>query len=474
MRFPVRVGTPPFFHRLRAAPVRWPGRHGSIVRGSSPATSAEWIQIVRSRVERELEKHACIDFRCQHRRTDALAYWLDRYGFDVTVVELAPTLRQGGYAVDFRGGVQLAVLERMGLLDQVRGHQTGGHPARFVDETGATVLSMPREFTGGNLGIQRADLSRLLYDHSRERVEYRFGDSIAELNQTAEGVDVTFDHAPSEPFDLVVGADGVHSRVRRLAFGPEDEYVRHLGYYIAGWDLPNIWELDGEQRFHNTPGTLAGVSEQMHRPDRANTTFIFASPADPELRGNRDRQGDLLRRVYAGQGWYVPQLVAAFRSATDVYFDSVSRVEVPRWSTGRIALFGDAASGATLSGTGTGTAIVGAYALAGELARASRHHTEAFQRYERLIRPYAIRNKNGGRTVARIFAPGSRTTLWLRNRILGSSICSGLILRAVAKQADSLVLPEYSGRYYQAHINERTPNGESSEGENGVFCPVRR
>ena len=228
----------------------------------------------------------------------------------------------------------------------------------------------------------------------------------------------------------------------------------------------------------------ASITRREHSPecpsrctDRdhlANTTFIFASPADPELRGNRDRQGDLLRRVYAGQGWYVPQLVAAFRSATDVYFDSVSRVEVPRWSTGRIALFGDAASGATLSGTGTGTAIVGAYALAGELARASRHHTEAFQRYERLIRPYAIRDKNGGRTVARIFAPGSRTTLWLRNRILGSSICSGLILRAVAKQADSLVLPEYSGRYYQAHINERTPNGESSEGENGVFCPVRR
>jgi 2-polyprenyl-6-methoxyphenol hydroxylase-like FAD-dependent oxidoreductase len=270
-----------------------------------------------------------------------LAYWLDRYGCDVTVVQLAPALRPGGYAVDFRGGVQLAVLARMGLLDQVRAHQTGGHPARFIDETGATVLSMPREFTGGNLEIQRADLYRLLYDHSRERVEYRFGDSIAELNQTAEGVDVTFDQAPSDRFDLVIGADGVHSRVRRLAFGPEDEYVRHLGYYIAGWDLPNIWELDGEQRFHNTPGTLAGVSVQMYASDRANTTFIFASPADPELRGNRDRQGDLLRRVYAGQGWYVPQLVAAFPSATDVYFDSVSRVEVPRWSTGRITLAGD-------------------------------------------------------------------------------------------------------------------------------------
>ena len=372
-----------------------------------------------------------------------LAYWLDRYGFDVTVVEVAPALRSGGYAVDFRGGVQLAILDRMGLLDRVRSHQTGGHPARFVDGTGATVLSMPREFTGGNLEIQRADLSRLLYDHSRERVDYRFGDSIAALDQTPEGVEVTFDHAQSDRFDLVIGADGLHSRVRRLAFGPEDAYVRHLGYYIAGWDLPNRWELDGEQRFHNRPGTLAGVSEQMHRPDRADTTFIFASPADPALRGNRDRQGDLLRRVYAGQGWYVPHLVAAFPSATDVYFDSVSRVEVPRWSTNRIALLGDAASGATLSGTGTGTAIVGAYALAGELASAGGDHTEAFQRYERLIRPYAVRDKNGGHTAARIFAPSSRTTLWLRNRIMGSSLGSWLIAR-LAEQADNLALPEYS------------------------------
>ena len=371
----------------------------------------------------------------------ALAYWLSSYGFDTTVVELAPALREGGYAVDFRGEVQLAVLDRMGLLGEVRDHRTGGHQARFVDASDTTVLLVPTEFTGGDLEIRRADLSRLLYEHSRDQVEYRFGDSITALNQTPAGVEVTFDHAPPDRFDLVLGADGLHSRVRRLAFGPEQAYVRHLGYYLAAWDLPGQWELDGEQRFYNTPGTLAGVHQEMGDPARSG--FIFASAADPELRDNRDRQGELLRRVYAGQGWHVPQMLDAFGSATDVFFDAVSRVEIPRWSAGRVALAGDAASGATLSGTGTGTAIVGAYVLAGELSRSRGDYATAFQRYERLMRPYANRDKNGGRTVAKVFAPGRRSSLWLRNRILGSKAGMGLTMRLAAHMADSLALPDY-------------------------------
>ena len=402
-----------------------------------------------------------------------LAYWLDRHGFDVTVVELAPALRSGGYAVDFRGGVQLAMLDRMGLLDQVRAHQTGGHPARFVDETDATVLSLPREFTGGNLEIQRADLSRLLYDHTRERVEYRFGDSIADLNQTPAGVDVTFDHAPSDRFDLVIGADGLHSRVRRLAFGPEDDYVRHLGYYIAGWDLPNIWQLDGEQRFHNTPGTLAGVSEQIQTGSRQHHIHLRLS-GRPRVTGQPRPTG----RPAAPCLCRARMVRTAARGRTPVrhrvYFDSVSRVEVPHWSTGRIALLGDAASGATLSGTGTGTAIVGAYALAGELASASRHRTEAFQRYEQRIRPYAIRDKNGGHTAARIFAPGSRTTLWLRNRILEAVWAAGSFGASPSRPTASCCPTSRPVHGYEnANRPTRCPtSARRFPGESAHECPI--
>ncbi len=386
----------------------------------------------------------------------ALAYWLSNYGIDTTIVEVAPKLREGGYAVDFRGEVQLAVLDRMGLLDELRDHSTGGHPTRFVDAHGATVLLLPPEFTGGSLEIRRADLSRLLYEHTRDRVEYRFGDSITALNQTPDGVEVTFEQAPPDRFDLVLGADGLHSRVRRIAFGPEQAYVRHLGYYLASWDLPGHWELDDEQRYYNTPGTLAGVHREIDNPQRARAAAIFVSAADPELRDNRHRQGELLRRVYAGQGWYVPQLLDAFESATDVFFDAVSRVGIPCWSDGRIALAGDAASGATLSGTGTGTAIVGAYVLAGELSRDDRDHAAAFQRYERLMRPYANRDKNGGRTIARMFAPGSRSGLWLRNQVFGNKTSSRVILQLAAHMADKLSLPEYPSR--TAMADWRHPN----------------
>ena len=248
----------------------------------------------------------------------ALATALGRHGVDVTVVEAAAKLRTSGFAVDFRGATHMSVLRELGVLDELKAVQTHGGAMQAVDEHGVEIFRLPAEFAGGELEVRRSDLSRILYERSLEHADYLFGDTITGLAEASDGVRVDFARAASQTFDVVIGADGMHSAVRRLAFGPERDYVKHLGYYIAGWDLPNIWELDGEQRFHNTPGTLAGVSEQMHRPDRANTTFIFASPADPALRGNRDRQGDLLRRVYAGQGWYVPQLVDAFPAATDI------------------------------------------------------------------------------------------------------------------------------------------------------------
>ncbi len=202
----------------------------------------------------------------------AVAYWLRRHGYRPTVIEVAPALRGGGFAVDFRGKASLTVLERMGVLDEIRRHRTSGSPMSFIDDRGREIAALPPEFTGGEVELLRSDLSRILYEHSLygharsgsdpcgqpERgpeeygaeplaeegsaanaplVEYVFGDSIASLTEVADGVHVTFERGAPRTFDLVIGADGLHSTVRRLAFAPEEEFVSHLGYYIAGWDL---------------------------------------------------------------------------------------------------------------------------------------------------------------------------------------------------------------------------------------------
>src|SRR5947208_7424925 len=167
-----------------------------------------------------------------------LAYWLARYGFRPTVVEIAPALRAGGNAVDFRGPTHLGLLERMGVLDDLRRVQTGGTAMRFVDARGRRLMELPATFAGGELEVLRGGLARVLYEHTRRTTEYLFGDSISGLTETPDGVHVTFASGATRVFDLVIGADGVHSGVQRLAFGPESRFVRHLGYYVATWPVP--------------------------------------------------------------------------------------------------------------------------------------------------------------------------------------------------------------------------------------------
>lgn len=369
----------------------------------------------------------------------AVAYWLARYGFEVTVVEIAPAPREGGYAVDFSGPTHLTVLERMGLLTELRSHATGGRPSRFVDGTGHTIFRLPAEFTGGDLEVPRAEVSRALRDRGGDRVEYVFGDTITALEQTTDGVLVSFRDAPARRFDLVIGADGMHSTVRRLAFAPEDACVSYLGYQVAGWDLPNQWDVRGELVFHNRPGTLAGLSGNAALPARADAYALFASPEAAVPRGDRN---EVLQRVYAGQRWLVPELLAAFPAATDVYFDAVARVQVPRWSAGRIVLLGDAACGATLSGLGTGLAVVAAYVLAGELARTGDHE-RAFAEYERIVRPYAQRCQGEGHP-ARLLAPARAAALRLRDLVLGSATGRALALRFGGKAVPGPDLPDYA------------------------------
>ncbi|WP_166354934.1 FAD-dependent monooxygenase [Phytoactinopolyspora limicola] len=375
------------------------------------------------------------------------AYWLGRYGFDVTVVEKAPALRGGGYAVDFRGEAHMTVLERMGVLDHLRHLDTGGTAMSFVDVSGREHFALPPEFAGGDLEVLRADLSRVLHEHSRERANYLFGDSITTLHDTGDSVHATFEHAPDDTFDLVIGADGLHSQVRRLAFTPSVDVVRHLGYYLAGWEMDNRIGVGRTTLMCNVPGRLASVAADHHDPSRAHTLFAFTSPPLDGVRGDTERQKQILRDTFGELAWHVPALLDGLSNTPELYFDSISRVDIEPWTRGRVALLGDAAHGATLGGMGTGSAIVGAYILAGELADADGDHQRAFSRYEERIRPYATRGQDGGRRAGEFLAPSSPIRLAMRNRMLSTRLARWLLMKASAAISDNITLDDYPARH---------------------------
>lgn len=388
----------------------------------------------------------------------ALAYWLRRYGYRCTVIEVAPALRAGGFAVDFRGAAHLTVLERMGILETVGRHTTGaGAALTFIDGQGRHLASLPPEFTAGELEILRSDLSRLLYEHSLAPTdagpapEYLFDDSLTSLSHTAQGVHATFERSAPRTFDLVVGADGLHSTVRRLAFGPEPEFVSHLGYYVAAWDLPaSAADLAARPVGYGEPGRLVTVGRTPRRAREAGYTgealCVFAS--EDALLPDRgapdpDARKKAVAQAYEGAGWRTPELIETLRDADTLYFDSISRVDVPHWSTGRIVLLGDAAYGATLGGMGTGSAVIGAYVLAGELALAEGDHSAAFARYERKLRPYVTECQQGGRGAGEFLAPLTQEALSARNAALNNPAAVTAMLQQGHDISAAITLDDY-------------------------------
>ncbi|MCX4096105.1 FAD-dependent monooxygenase [Nocardia sp. alder85J] len=349
----------------------------------------------------------------------ALALWLARYGCTVTVVEKSPTLRRGGQAVDFTGTTHHTVLERMGVLADIRRRQTGKTDTVLHDGSGRRRAVISGDFTGGDIEILRGDLADILYRHTADHCEYRFGDTVTALTDTAEGVHVEFEHAPPQRFDLVIGCDGMHSRIRRLAFGPESDFVAHKGYYyaIAGaspWESP----ADGPREravAHgwNTPGRLATSGGS-----KAAQLYLFAAPRLDCPRDDLDAQRRLLADRFAGMGGEVPRMLAELPGLDGFYFDSLSKVTMPDYTRGRVALAGDAAHGNTLAGFGTGLAVVGAYVLAGELLTAAGDHTVAFPRYQKIMKRHA--KLADGSHPGRFLAPKTALGLRFRNWFLGS------------------------------------------------------
>jgi 2-polyprenyl-6-methoxyphenol hydroxylase-like FAD-dependent oxidoreductase len=372
----------------------------------------------------------------------SLAYWLHRHGFRPTVVERAPHLRGGGYAVDFRGDVHLGVLRRMGVLDAIRRRQTHMGDLSYVASDGTPRATMPNAIFSGDVEILRGDLAEVLYETTRADTEYLFGDEITRLDERPDGVEVTFAHAAPRRFDLVIGADGIHSGTRRLAFGDESRFITDLGMFVAIYPVPNLLGLHRTGQLHSIPGRTSSVFAAGDDSAIAMLCFRCDAPFTRDVAA----QKELVRAEFRGTGWHNDAIVDAIDTADDFYFDTTSQVRMDTWSRGRIGLIGDAGYGAGPGGNGTGTAVVAAYVLAGELARADGDHQAAFQAYERLLRPYVHGGQKQAAQGREFLAPATWKTIHRRDRLFRMMRylpVKGLIKRMATRTATAIDLPDY-------------------------------
>jgi 2-polyprenyl-6-methoxyphenol hydroxylase-like FAD-dependent oxidoreductase len=379
----------------------------------------------------------------------ALAHWLHRQGIRSTIVERAPDLRDGGQAVDLRG-LGKVVAQQMGIMPRVRERIVHEKGLRYVDCAGRELATIPADlFTGDGspvteIEIMKGDLTVILHELIEDHTDIIYGDCITEISDGADGVTVTFRSGLERTFDIVVGADGIHSGVRSLVFGPESDFVVHLGAYLGYCTVPDPGALDSWFDMYSEPGRTLGI-----RPDRGGTARAMLAFVDTGI--NVDRrdiasQKRLLREVFAGMGWRSEELLAAADADEQFHLDTVSQVHMKEWTRGRVALLGDAGyCGSPLTGMGTSLALVGAYVLAGELGRVRRNHAEAFARYEQIMRPYV--------KAAHTLPPGGvhgflpRGRFMLKIRVLSVRMMHHWPLRQlVARMLDNskaIALPDY-------------------------------
>lgn len=380
-----------------------------------------------------------------------LAYWLMEYGFKPTLVERAPRPRTGGYVIDF-WGLGYDVAERMGLLPELQRVGYNVRELRLVDRHGRRVGGFGgevfRELTGGRyLTLPRSELAKQLLRKIEGRCETLFGDSIAKLEQRNDGVEVAFESGLLRRFDFVIGADGLHSDVRRLEFGEERRFESYLGYMVAAFQAEGYRPRDELSYVsHSVPGRQ--VARFALHGDRTMFLLVFASK-EPLRFGARDveAQKAVLDAKFRDAGWECPQILKALRASDDLYFDPVSQIHMPGWSNGRVALVGDAAfSVSLLAGQGSALAMAAAYVLAGELGRCGDPEV-AFRSYEQLLRPLIASKQKAAKQFAGSFAPKTWLGLFLRDQMTKAfaiPYVARLTLGPIL--LDHIDLPDYSRR----------------------------
>lgn len=348
-----------------------------------------------------------------------LALRLGRAGIDTTVVDHDAGPRSSGNPVDVRG-LAIPITEQMGVLDALRAAAT--HTTRLcaVDDRGREIGWIPVQTSTDGFEIGRSNLAAILATAAAPYAHFRHGDTVTALRTDEHpngGVEVSFRHAPPARFDLAVGADGLHSQVRRLTFGPEHQFVTHLGMGIATTTLDGPATDDPHTvLLHTTPGRAVAVHPGTGTEGAA---FIFRTPAETPGPASADPR-ELLTRTYAGMGWRVPQLLEHARRDEQLWFDTVSRVQVPHWSHGPIVLVGDAAGAISLFGEGSSMAIVGAATLAQALTDHPADLPTALERYEHAHRARLRHHHRGATLAAGLLVPATQVGTALRDTIFGA------------------------------------------------------
>jgi 2-polyprenyl-6-methoxyphenol hydroxylase-like FAD-dependent oxidoreductase len=378
-----------------------------------------------------------------------LAYWLAERGVRPTLVESAPRPRSGGYVIDF-WGLGYDIAERMGLLPDLRCRGYQVNELRFVDSRGRCVggfgAEVFRRITNGRyLSLPRGDLASAIYRAIESRCEAIFGDSVTAVEECGDGVNVTFEHARARRYDLVVGADGLHSAVRRVVFGGESRFEQYLGYMVAAFEVEGYRPRDeGIYVSYGLPGKQ--VARFATRDDRTVFLFVFAAEnSATRIPHDVQTQKAFLRYTYDDAGWECAQILDALDRCQEIYFDRVSQIHLDRWSCGRVALVGDAAfCPSLLAGQGTALAMTAAYILAGELASQEGHPERAFECYERTLRSFIDDKQRAAQTFAASFAPKTRFGLFLRNQISKTLRVPWIADLVVGRSLlDRLTLPTY-------------------------------
>ena len=374
-----------------------------------------------------------------------LAYWLDHFGFRTTIVEKAPRLRTGGYVIDF-WGTGFDVADRMNLLEEIRRKGYFVEEVKVVDRTGKQIsgfsaAAFARATKSRFVSLARGDLAASIFERIGSRAETIFDDFISKIMEKDDCVQVRFASGVERQFDLVVGADGLHSRVREITFGPE-HFERFLGYKVAAFGIDGYTPRD-ELAYVMYTEVGQQVSRFAMRDNRTMFLFIFAD-RDPDS-GDPASQRAVLRQRFGSSGWECPAILDALDRTDELYFDRVSQIRMNAWSRGRVALVGDAAYCVSLlAGQGSALAMAGAYILAGELHRANGDYQAAFARYEELFRTLIETKQNSALRYAGAFAPTSRIGLWLRNRIFNLLRIGWIADWAVGRDfVDRISLPDY-------------------------------